>query len=132
MFITPKIDWKATDYYNFEDLNRVENNTEVVATLVHLYFKQTNIAINKIRDMRAIEFSDSLNRIEGNIDVLKNNFYTPLQWENPKTNWKAEDSFSYEDANRLEKNLLALFNLVHGTVDNFYYCGAYTCGEGGI
>lgn len=130
-FITPKT-FTKDDYYNFEDLNRVENNTEVITTLLNLYFKQTNIVINKLRDMRTIEFSDSLNRVEGNMDVLKNNFYTPLQWEKPKTNWEAEDSFSYEDANRLEKNLLALFNLINGNIDNFQYCGAYICGEGGI
>lgn len=30
-WISPKTNWNSEDYYNFEDLNRVENNTQIVA-----------------------------------------------------------------------------------------------------
>ncbi len=127
-----KTNWSSEDYYNFEDLNRVENNTEVVANIINLYFKEINLNINKNRDMRTIEFSNSLNRIENNINLLKLSFNKPLIWEVPKTNWQPGTNFNYEDANRLENNLLHLFNLLQNTVGNFKYCGTLNCGEGGI
>lgn len=130
-WITPKIDWNGdTDYYNFGDMNRVENNTGVIKELVA--FLQGNFNLDNLktsRNMISIDFEEDLNRIESNIDTLKNNFYEPLGWEESKTNWKAGDPFSYIDANRLEKNLKLLYELAKGTTENLKYCGTFSCGE---
>lgn len=131
-WIEPKINWSSEDYYNFEDLNRVENNIEVIKVIVNLYFKDMDLTINRTRNMKSIEFADSLNRIEKNIKVLKENSVTPLIWIDSKLNWQPGTSFNFEDANRLENNLLHLFNLLEITIDNFKYCGTLNCGEGGI
>lgn len=126
-WMTPKIDWTAADYYNFEDLNRVENNTEHIKELLKLLEYDISLVIEKNRDMAKIEFADSLNRIEENINTIK--VYEPKGWIAPKTNWKSDEAFDYGDANRLEINLLHLFLYAKGNVDNFRYAGAYTCGE---
>jgi len=129
-WITPKIDWNGNDFFNFEDTNRIENNTGIVKDLI--VFLEGNFNLEQLktdRDMINIEFADSLNRIERNIEKLKDNFYKPLNWEPVKTNWKAGDSFSYIDANRLEKNLKLLYDLAKCTTDNLKYCGTFSCGE---
>lgn len=127
-WIPPKIDWTPNDYYNFEDLNRVENNAEVIAELIGHFDEKPVLIVNKTRNMKAIEFADSLNRIETNLNLLKTR-YEPPGWLPVKTDWKANDPFNYEDAIRLERNLALLHFYYQGNVDAFRHCGAYICGE---
>lgn len=128
--ITPKIDWTSFDIYNIEDLNRVEANIE--KTLQELKFFNQNIAIQNCivnRDYTRIEFDYSLNRIESNIEALKNFFYEPDGWIQSKTNWEALDTFSYIDANRLEVNIKLLYELIQKAKVNLQYCGTINCGQ---
>lgn len=124
----PKLDWTPTDYYNAEDMNRVEHNTVAVAELVRLFAPVSNLAIVDNRDMSHIEFADSLNRVEQNLFTLAKR-YIPVGWIAPKTNWRANDAFNYQDANRLECNVNLLYQYYWGNNLNFKYCGNYTCGE---
>ncbi|MEG0450585.1 MAG: hypothetical protein RR595_12075 [Lysinibacillus sp.] len=128
MWITPKLDWTSSDFYNFEDLNRVENNTEVVAELVGHFIPLPPMAITVNRDMKRIEFADSLNRIEGNQDVLRQR-YTPVEWMPNKLDWKANAAFSFNDARRIEHNLNLLYQHYKGNTELVPFCGAFTCGE---
>lgn len=128
-----KIDWEPTDYYNFEDLNRVEYYTQLVSELV-VFFRGNTAANNFFseRDMTSIEFADSLNRLEKNIEVLLSELNNPTGTIQPKTDWWYNTSFSYIDANRLETNLLLLYKYVQGNINNFKYCGTFTCGDEGV
>ena len=49
-----------------------------------------------------------------------------------KTNWNPGDSFNFEDAIRLEKNLKSLFEILNSNATNNIYCGEIYSGEGGI
>ena len=124
----PKTDWSSEDYYNFEDLNRVESNTKIVAGLVKLFDRIPDLETNTNRDMSSIEFAESLNRIENNIKILGERRILP-GWISPKMDWEYNQRFSYVDANRLEKNLKLLYEYYKGNSELFKYCGAYTCGE---
>lgn len=125
-----KTNWTKLDYYNFDDLNRVENNTIAVKDLVEVLRGEVNLGeINIDRDMKSIPFADVLNRVEGNINILGNKLYKPKGWIQPKLDWRYNQPFSYEDANRLEINLLLLYNYVKGNINKIPYCGMYTCGE---
>lgn len=126
-WIPPKTNWTSQDYYNFEDLNRVENNTEYINELLKLLEYNIDLVIEKDRDVVRIEFAKNFNRIEGNIDLIK--VYRPKNWIAPKLDWKYDTPFSYVDANRLENNLSVLYNYAKGNIDNFKCCGAYICGE---
>lgn len=129
-WIPPKIDWTTQDYYNFEDLNRVENNTMVVKDLVEVLRGEVNLGeINIGRDMKSIPFVDILNRVEGNINILGSKLYKPKGWMPPKLEWDYNQPFSYEDANRLERNLLLLYNYAKANVDKIPYCGQIYVGE---
>lgn len=127
-WIPPKTDWNSEDYYNFEDLDRVENNTQVVAELIKLFDTIPDLEINTNRDIKSIEFAESLNRIENNIKILGERRILP-GWISPKIDWEYNQRFSYVDANRLERNLELLYKHYKGNSKLFRYCGAYICGE---
>lgn len=129
MWINPKLNWSAIDYYNAADLNRVENNTQEVANLIRQVIG-TIINLEPIvtdRDYSSIEFFDGLNRVERNLEklsVLNLDGLMPL-----KTNWQVGDSFSYEDAIRLENNLSILYAILSKNAVATHYAGTFNCGE---
>ena len=134
-WITPKTVWDTADYYNYEDLNRVEENTQYVNDLlVSIGYSPTVTGIDTTRTNASLVYYDDLNRIETNIKNLADASYEPLTWETPKTTWVSViDAFDYSDANRLENNLLNLKNMIDGIVSNVLYCGdsqATICGKG--
>ncbi|MEY8001213.1 hypothetical protein AB8U03_13610 [Clostridium sp. Mt-5] len=126
---TPKLNWTEDDFYNPEDLNRVENNTLEVADLIKQIL-DNDVGLESIvtnRDYSAIEFADSLNRIERNIQkvsVLNLNGLVAS-----KTTWNVGDAFSFKDAIRLETNTSIIYALLIKNVDNVPYCGNLNCGE---
>lgn len=127
---TPKTNWLPTDYYNFSDLNRVENNIQHIASMLGTHLGQTfTLSIVSNRTMTRFEYYDSLNRIESNITFLVGNFYTPAGWEASKTTWSSNQAFGYIDANRLERNLFLLYELLNKTMDNYKFSGTFSSGE---
>lgn len=129
-WLTPKIDWDSKDYYNAEDLNRVENNTVEVANLLNQLIN-TKITLEPIvnnRNYSSIEFADSLNRVERNLEKVSSVF--KLEGLKPlKTSWIAGDPFDYNDANRYENNLNILYMMSTLNIANTLYCGTFNCGE---
>lgn len=129
MWMAPKLDWTEDDYYNAEDLNRVENNTLEVAKLIQQLMGM-NVSLEAVatnRDYGTIEFADSLNRVERNLErlsVLSLNGLKPL-----KTNWQAGDPFNYKDATRLENNLAVLYGILSKNISGIHYCGTFNCGQ---
>ncbi|MEG0133414.1 MAG: hypothetical protein RR891_07680 [Clostridium sp.] len=128
--ITPKMNWTRFDKYNIEDLNRVEANIEKTLQELQYLCSESKIGLIKVdRTYIDIEFADSINRIESNIETLKQQFYTPNGWIPTKTNWKALDNFSYVDANRLEINIKLLYDLIQSAKVNLQFCGAAMSGD---
>lgn len=129
MWTNPKLDWTLFDYYNATDLNRVESNTQEVADLIEQVLG-INVDLNTVVtdwDFTSIPFADDLNRVEGNLSklsVLNLDGLLTL-----KTNWTISDSFSYQDAIRLETNLSILYNLLSKNSTVTTYSGAFNCGE---
>ncbi|WP_438312207.1 hypothetical protein [Sporosarcina sp. FA9] len=127
-WLEPKLDWDSNDYYNFGDLNRVENNTIFVVEMISAFDIPPIIDSDVSRDLKSIEFADGLNRVESNVSLLKQR-YTPFGWIENKLDWESNQPFNYDDAARLEKNLALLHFYYRGNIDNFRHCGMYTCGE---
>lgn len=134
-WINPKTNWGDMDYYNAEDLNRVEANTQFIAEYLNsLSYNITLEVVKTDRDVTGIEFLSSINRVERNIEAIKNNFITPPGWLNSKL-WSLGMGFSYKDANRLETNLKLLYDWALIVKENLIYCGTFACGtdwEGGL
>ena len=129
MWQTPKVDWTPDDYYNPEDLNRVENNVVHVAQLIQQLIGVTIMldAPTVDRDYSSIEFAEGLNRIEGNIQKLS---VIDLPGLKPmKITWATGDPFSYKDAIRLESNTALLYEVLKKNLGTVSYCGTINCGE---
>ena len=128
-----KTDWLPTDYYNFEDLNRVEQATEIVRDRIAI-FRGENVPIDIVtnRSESHIEFADSLNRIENNILQLKLTFPNTALFEFSKTDWVHDTPFDFSDANRLERNLYDMFYAIEANISNIPYCGQIIAGQEGV
>lgn len=127
--ITPKTDWTSNDFYNFEDLNRVEANIQFVAE--YLQSIDYNIPLEETktdRDMESIDFVSSINRLERNLDSIREHMITPPSYEDMKV-WTNKMGFNYDDANRYEKNLLLLYKWAQLIYKSYKYCGEFICGE---
>lgn len=123
-------DWDNADYYNYWELNRIEEITKNMPELISV-LKECPPVTNVIadRNIESIEFKDSLNRLEGNIKKLIEQLNNPPGTVEPKTYWWYNMPFSFEDANRLEQNLKLMYEHVVGNLGYIRHCGMYTCGE---
>lgn len=129
-----KTDWTPLDYYNFEDLNRVEQATRVVRDRVATW-RGKLVQIdnpNTARDEKTIEFADSLNRIERNIYRLILTFAGQERFDEMKTDWTHDEPFDFADAIRLERNLKDMFYSIENNIANIPYCGQIVAGEEGV
>lgn len=129
MWIAPKLNWTEDDFYNAEDLNRVENNTLEVAQLIKQLIGidvKLETTINN-RNYISIEFADSLNRVERNLEKLS--VFNLENLQSLKTNWQVGDPFTYKDAKRLENNLNILYDVLSKNIASVQYCGTFNCGE---
>jgi len=129
-----KTDWLPSDYYNYGDLNRVEQAINVVKDRV-ITFRGEVVQIDSPvtnRDNTRIEFADSLNRIEQNISRLVLTFPVTYNFQPSKTDWTYNKSFNFSDANRLEKNLYDMYYTIENNISNIPYAGQLYAGEIGV
>jgi hypothetical protein len=129
-----KLDWSPIDYYNAEDLNRVEQATLVVRDRV-ITFRGQLVPIDgtiTTRDETTIEFADSLNRLEANILRLKLTFPETYIFNPSKTDWTHDTPFSFADARRLEQDLYDMWYRIENNISNIPYAGQLYAGELGV
>lgn len=127
--IPPKTDWTSDDYYNAEDLNRVEANTQYVAEYLESIGYKAPIKDTRIdRSIESVDFISSINRVESNIEAMKDVFIKPPGYLDGKT-WVTGKGFNYQDANRYERNLELLHHWGENTEKEYKYCGEIYCGE---
>lgn len=129
--IPPKTDWTEDDFFNADDMNRIEANTEIVANFLRsIGYNVPSMVHIKDRTKKSIDFISSINRIENNIEQIKNSFIAPPGYQEKDT-WNVKRGFSYRDANRLENNLKLLYEWAIKVKENLKYCGTFACGEDG-
>ncbi len=131
-WVEPKTDWTENDYFEFADLNRIENNSQELANMLRsLQYGIPILTVVTDRDITYIDLVSSINRIEQNIEAIKNGFITPVGYQNAKS-WAVGIGFDYLDAVRLESNLKLLYELYQLAKSNLRYCGTFSCGEEGV
>lgn len=124
-----KTNWENTDFINYDDFNRIERKMEELTNYLNYYqFKSPVINFITNRDIKSIDYLSSINRIENNLEQIKNNFVTPLDWQQKKL-WSVGMSFTYEDANRLEENTERLMTTAMLATRNLKYTGTFNCGQ---
>lgn len=128
--IPPKTDWTKDDYYNAEDLNRVEANTQYVVEYLQSIDYDVQLGEVKTgRDIRSIDFISDINRVEDNLESIRSRLgFIPPNYRAKKI-WNNRTGFSFEDANRYERNLELLYKWAQLIYESYKYCGEFTCGE---
>lgn len=129
---TYKTDWTSTDFINFGDWNRIEQNMLDLANF--LISIQYNVPVPSVvtnRTTASIDFLSSINRIESNLTAIQTAFgMTPPNYLANKT-WTVGQGFSFNDANRLENNTQILVTYGDLVQKSFRRCGNFTCGDQG-
>lgn len=126
-YITPKLDWNNTDYHNFVDKNRVENNTDFINDL--LDFPAVLEPINTTRTNVYIDFDVDFNRIEDNINAVRDAFVEPPNWVTLDANWQpVVTPFGFQVANAWENNIQNLKDSIEGTQEYYLVTGTFYTG----
>lgn len=127
--IDVKTNWKASETYNFEDINKVEGNMDILYTywsalgfIIPIGTTVTN------RDDTDRDDVISINRLETNLDSFRIGILEPPGWSNVVT-WDRDRGFTYVDANRWEKNMELINEWAQNTVDTFKYCNTFYAGQ---
>jgi len=130
-WIAPVTTWAITDYYNYDDVNRVENNTDYIADYVETYLGNRPAIVGTKTDWANtdIVYAANMQRIESNVTLIKTRLGTPTGWGTSVT-WVTLLKFDYVDANRLETNLSLLKTMAENQVASLLWCGNFICGEG--
>lgn len=129
---TYKTDWTAADKINFADWNRIESNmTDLANYLKSIQYAIPTLSVVTNRSPASIDYLSSINRIENNLESIHAAFVNPDAYLAKKT-WTVGKGFDYTDVNRLEANTQLLKALGALIVQSYKYCGATTCGGGGL
>ena len=105
-YINPKLNWSASDFVNYDDLNRVENNTQYVADKLNEFGYYCPAITTKTNwAMSDIVYAEDLNRIESNIKTCQEAYYVTSEFEELKTDWATLDPVTFDFNNRIEKDL---------------------------
>lgn len=119
MWQEPKTDWKAEDYIDMSDYNRIKNNIAYLRELalsVYLDFPWTDMGTDKT-SYAQYPYADEFNALENNLESLRQNTFLfddsdQKQWyENQRTP-------NYEDFNRLERACLLFYKGINNQKEN--------------
>lgn len=131
----PRLDWTTESYLNLEDMNRIEGNFDWLRWEMNSYFSKLPFN-SKIpdykRQLAQIDFYTTFNRVENNINSLKDRYFQHSQWINlPESYTDEYNIISYQNIYRLEKDLKLLYDLWQGMKSTWTYPGEIYCGEWG-
>lgn len=110
-------------YYNYTDLNRVEEWCEYLANLLNSYSYPVNIQVKKNWQMSEFPTSSEMERIRQNVNNLKEAYFAFT--EIPEN----LEYVTYEKANDIEKILYEIDKIIGDMENNFIHCGIPNCGQ---
>jgi hypothetical protein len=126
--IDVKTNWVSTDAINFADFNRLEDNIIILRNfIIAISYSIPAITSETGRTKTFLEYLSSINRIESNLQTIRNNSFTPSGYGGAVT-WSLGLGFDFAQANRLENNVLSLFLAGGNIFDSFVYAGEVNAG----
>lgn len=115
MWQTPKTTWKAEDYFNIGDYNRIKGNlSELREMALTLYpdFTWESMGTDKTYTDYSF-YADEINRFEVNLDHLCAGTY-PFAVGSKKTFADNRPFIGWKELNRLERACLLIYNNLTG------------------
>ena len=110
-------------YYNYTDLNRIEEWCEYLANLLTSYSYPVSITIKKDWAMTDLPNTDDMERIRSNVDKIKIAFHAYTD---------VPENLNYmtiEKANAIEKILGEIDFLIKNMISRFRYSNTFNAGE---
>lgn len=126
MWQKPKTDWSANyvdgeymgDYFNVEDYNRIKNNLNHLNTLAQiLYPKFSIIDMGVDKQVGDYFYADEINVFEHNLYTINAHTVNLNIGETPRF-LPDEGIMTFSDLNRLESEILRLYNILQNSYDN--------------
>ena len=132
MWIEP-VTFVSTDYYNFGDLNRVNNNIqyiydELIALGYTITLLETVVTNYTRTDFPTVT---NVNKAKSNILAIIDGFY-PVDAPVIVVNTDEVQEFDYVEANKLELNLQALYDFLQNLLLSLRYSGTFYSGDNAI
>lgn len=111
-WITPKTDWKSTDYFNAVDYNRIKNNLLQISNMVGTLYLTTNLDGEILPDATYVDRPSAykLNQIELRLASLAD--LVDADFGNSVTFSDFGLSIRFDELNRIESASLTLYNMV--------------------
>lgn len=126
MWQKPKTDWSANyidgvyegDYFNVEDYNRIKNNLNHLNTLAQVLYPKFSIAdMGEDKQVGDYFYADEINMFEDNLRTINANTVN-LNIGNTPRYLPDEGIMTFSDLNRLEGEILRLYNILQNSYDN--------------
>ena len=121
--------FNSGSFYNPAELNRQNENTEYLANEINTKIISISLPQPIKKDNIRTDFPtvSKINQLKENIKYLIDN--APIN-ENPAIVVSLErlQAFDFTEANKLERNLLAIYDIINKIEDYFKYCGTFYCG----
>lgn len=126
MWQKPKTDWSANyidgvyegDYFNVEDYNRIKNNLNHLNTLAQaLYPKFSIVDMGADKQVGDYFYADEINVFEDNLRTINTNTVNLNIGDTPRY-LPDEGIMTFSDLNRLEGEILRLYNILQNSYDN--------------
>lgn len=115
VWIEPKINWKATDYFNLDpDYNRIKGNIEYMKELSNKMYSDFPLIEMGAFTIQDMPFDTFLNNIVDNVSQLESNLYKPPDNAEMKRYKGGEVGWNADELNIIEGNILRLYNAIMG------------------
>lgn len=122
---------KPKDYYNYTDLNRVDDWTKYVHDKLYKLGYNAPISTRAAWKYGDYPTVGEMARIRNNINSLRNHFFSPPEWRELKPVYRDDgrETINAQQVNAQEWDLQILNDMIDTMVASFPYAGEWNAGE---
>lgn len=116
MWETPKTDWKASDFFNIQDYNRVKNNLDHIRSMaLQVYENIPYEDMGEDKTYSSYYYADEINLFESNLESLNTNTF-PRPLGDTVIFYPNQPFIDYVELNRLEKGINTMYLGLYGQI----------------
>lgn len=119
MWQQPKTDWRASDFFNIQDYNRIKGNlNEIRSMALELWpeFEFEDMGQDKAYQDYGF-YADEINRFEDNLDHICTGTY-PFEIGDKRTYSENQSFIGWEELNRIESACLKMYLNIQSGMDS--------------
>lgn len=116
MWVAPKTDWKAIDYINILDYNRIKNNLDHIRSMaLQVYEDIPYDSMGADKSYSDYYYADEINLFESNLESLNTNTF-PRSLGDTATFYPNQPFIDYVELNRLEEGINTMYQGLYGHI----------------